>query len=37
MRIQDPFATSAGLAEWTAGILGERGIDEIAKWRMLEY
>lgn len=33
----DPFSSPSVLAAWTAGLLSGRGIDEVAKWRMLEY
>ena len=33
----DPFLNSETLALWAAKHLGERGIDEVADWRMLEY
>jgi len=33
----NPFSNSKSLAAWTAFNLKERGIDEIADWRMLEY
>ncbi|WP_143421409.1 hypothetical protein [Halovibrio salipaludis] len=33
----DPFADSQALADWTATILRAGRIDEIARWRMVEY
>jgi hypothetical protein len=33
----DPFLNSENLSSWAAKHLGERGIDEVADWRMLEY
>jgi len=33
----NPFSNSKSLAAWTACNLKDRGIDEIADWRMLEY
>ena len=35
--IVDPFLNSDAVAKWAAEVLSERGIDEVAKWRMLEY
>lgn len=35
--IADPFLSSDALAEWAAEVLSARGIDNVAKWRMLEY
>lgn len=33
----DPFANSSTLARWVANILSAKGIDQINKWRMVEY
>lgn len=33
----DPFQDSNSLANWAADTLRVRGVDEIAKWRMVEY
>jgi hypothetical protein len=35
--ITDPFMSSDAVAKWAAGVLSARGIDDVAKWRMLEY
>jgi hypothetical protein len=32
-----PMSSSAEIAKWAAEVLSERGIDEVATWRMLEY
>jgi len=33
----NPFLSSKSLSEWSAHNLKDRGIDEVADWRMLEY
>ena len=33
----DPITSSHALAEWTARVLSDRDIDDVAMWRMLEY
>ena len=33
----DPFYDSQSLASWAADALAKQGIDELARWRMLEY
>jgi len=33
----DPFENSETLSAWTSDVLVQRGIQEVAKWRMLEY
>ncbi|MDZ7736892.1 MAG: hypothetical protein U5P41_12925 [Gammaproteobacteria bacterium] len=33
----DPFVDSMTLAAWSADMLEQKGIDEIARWRMIEY
>ncbi len=33
----DPFSSSKILAEWSSQVLIQQGIDQISKWRMVEY
>ena len=33
----DPFSCSKALSEWSSQILMKQGVDEIYKWRMIEY
>ena len=35
--IEDAFNSSVALSVWSANTLQRRGIDEVARWRMLEY
>lgn len=34
---KDPFESSVALSKWASDVLIQRGIEEIAQWRMLEY
>ena len=33
----DPFQAPSTLAAWTAEVLRARGLDEVSRWRLLEY
>ncbi|MBM3166593.1 MAG: hypothetical protein FJZ94_03995 [Chloroflexi bacterium] len=35
--VVDPFESSKTLADWSAKILVDKGIDSVSTWRMLEY
>ena len=35
--IVNPFSDSGTLAGWAVNVLSKKGIDQISKWRMLEY